>query len=437
MFTRIFISVLLLMTVVALFAPTSLSGKGVQTQVLAQALRESGKKAPRLLRNMLAHDEFRAALADYNGILTSAVTSRVIPSLSLPRELRAALYAANTTEHLDRLTAKLRVATHPRSKVIDITTPVQLLQAGVFGILLALPLTAAAANTGDVAAVSGDVRETTGQEETQADAGTEKTVSATEEVFREFTNGVYAYHTNYDIASQRSSLLTLGFYTEYETSTSTSEGSLGGWFNSTMWENLPTSNNAGEWWGYNDYGMRLKISKGAKVPGSSGALIPLIHFENGGSYYKFYKLSADVSSGIGFRLRTRVFKSRKKVKLMANVGLGGLVFNPYDSDSGGYRNEHWRFAGTYGLQFETDSITIADVLGIEKPSVFALIPLLPALKGDYREFRPWKNFGKFYRMLRADIRATDFTGLRGEYRKRQGEDSYLRFSVYLTLYNVF
>ena len=437
MFIRIFSGVLLLLTVTVLLVPTSLSGKEGVTQVLAQVLRESGKKAPHLLRNMLAHDEFRSALADYNGILTSAVTSRVIASLSVPRELQADLHTANTTEHLDRLAAKIRVAKHPRSESLSIIAPVQLLQAGVFSILLALPLTAAAANTGDVAAVSGDAREEALLGETQTDKNTAETVSATEEVFREFTNGVYAYHTNYDIASQRSSLLTLGFYTEYETSTSTSEGSLGGWFNSTMWENLPSSNSAGEWWGYNDYGMRLKTSKGAKVPKSSGAFIPLIHFESGASYYKFYKISADVSSGAGFRLRTRIFKSRKKIKLMINVGVGGLVFNPYDSDSGGYKNEHWEFAGTYGLQFETDSITIADVLGIEKPSVFALIPLLPALKGDYREFRPWKNFGKFYRMLRADIRATDFTGLRGEYRKRQGEDSYLRFSVYLTLYNVF
>ena len=91
-----------------------------------------------------------------------------------------------------------------------------------------------------------------------------KEQSPSDEVFRSFSNYVYTWYTNYDAASYRSTVLNLGVRTSYEASTPTIEGSVGGWFMTQLWKRVSNDNSA-DWHGFDDFGVRLKVAKGARV----------------------------------------------------------------------------------------------------------------------------------------------------------------------------
>ena len=75
-----------------------------------------------------------------------------------------------------------------------------------------------------------------------------------DETYRHFSNSVYTWYTNHDAASWRSSVLTLGVSTKYEASSPTSEGSVRGWFRTSIWKSV-TKDDSAKWFGYDDFGV--------------------------------------------------------------------------------------------------------------------------------------------------------------------------------------
>ena len=125
---------------------------------------------------------------------------------------------------------------------------------------------------------------------------------------------------------------------------------------------------------------------------------------------------------------------------MVKGGGGGLLFHPFQQigeDTWGFQSQNWDLVGTYGVQFDTDTITIGDLLGMEKQSVFAKIPFLPGLDGEYQEFREWGNFSSFYRTLVVTVELTEHFGLRYELRRRNNENPYKRITGQIHLEDLF
>ena len=317
------------------------------------------------------------------------------------------LFSVSVSAKSNKIAPKVR-------KHVSVTT--QVLQAVALGAALLLTSPASVANEGSA-------------------------TSPAEETFRHFSNSVYSWYTNHDAASWRSSVLTLGVSTQYEASAPTSEGSIKGWFRTSIWKRVTTDDSA-DWFGYDDFGLRLKVSKGARVPNSSGTLVPLVHFESGASYYEYYNMSADATANLALRWRTRIFKERKSINIMFSGGGGGLLHHPFirygdDYKLWGFQSENWDFVATYGVQFDLDTITIGDLLGMEKQTVFAKIPFLPGLDGEYREFREVGDFDKFYRVFNVAIELTSNFSLYYEQRTRSGEDPYKRLTGRIYLEDLF
>ena len=259
-------------------------------------------------------------------------------------------------------------------------------------------------------------------------------LASQEKIEREFHNWFSAWYSNYDAVSKRQSGLTLVLGANYSAYTPTQEGHLRGQFVTSIWK---YASEDADWLGYDDFSMRLMFSKGAVVKGSSGKLIPMMNFEGGGSYYEFYQISADAIAAPALRWRTKLFPTRRNIHVVIDAGVGGVVFHPFNPDKWGFTSENWKLVKTYGLRLKTDTITVGDLLGMEKQTVFALIPILPGLRGRFREYRNWDDPDEFYRVLDIIMKLTRSIEISYEYRRRADEDPHKRLMGRVYLFNPF